>query len=106
MKSGLELIEQNLDAICALAEKYNVARLEVFGSATTDDFDPERSDIDFLIEYKPGTDLGPWVKRFFELQERLEELLDRKVDLVMTGALENQRFLRMVNETRRLLYAA
>src|SRR3954451_22442519 len=106
MSKGNNLIERNLEAIRALAEEYDVARLEVFGSATTDDFDPSRSDIDFLIEYKPETDLGPWLKRYFELQERLEALLGRPVDLVMTGALEKPRFRRLANETRRLLYAA
>jgi uncharacterized protein len=106
MKSGIELIEQNLEAIRALAEEYDVARLEVFGSAATDDFDPDRSDIDFLIEYKPGTDLGPWIKCYFELQERLEALLGRKVDLVMSGAPRNKYFIRSLNESRRLLYAA
>jgi uncharacterized protein len=106
MSNGIDLIERNIEAIRALAKEYDVARLEVFGSATTDEFDPIRSDIDFLIEYKPGTKLGPWLTRYFELQERLEALLGRPVDLVMTGALEKPRFQRLANETRRLLYAA
>ena len=106
MSKGNTLIERNMVAIRALAEEYDVARLEVFGSATTDEFDPSRSDIDFLNEYKPDTNLGPWLTRYFELQERLEALLGHPVDLVMTDALENQRFLRLANETRRLLYAA
>jgi predicted nucleotidyltransferase len=106
MSNGIDLIERNLEAIRALAREYGVARLEVFGSATSDEFDPGRSDIDFLIEYLPNTDLGPWIKRYFELQERLEALLGRPVDLVMAGALRNKYFIRSVNETRQLLYAA
>jgi predicted nucleotidyltransferase len=105
-KSGIKLIEEHLDAIRALAEEYDVARLEVFGSATTDDFDLKRSDIDLLIEYKPGTNLGPWIKRYFELQERLEALLGRPVDLIMAGAPRNPYVIQSINETRQLLYAA
>jgi predicted nucleotidyltransferase len=100
------LIAEHLDAIRALAREYGVARLELFGSATTDAFDPERSDIDFLIEYAPETDLGPWMRHYFQLKERLEALLDRPVDLVMAGAVENPYVIQAVNETRQLLYAA
>jgi uncharacterized protein len=100
------LIERNLDAIQALCHEYGVARLDLFGSAATDEFDPDRSDIDFLIEYLPETDLGPWLARFFALRERLEDLLGRPVDLVMAGGLRNPYFIRSVNESRRLLYAA
>ena len=102
----LPVIEERLEAIKALCREYGVARLEVFGSATGDAFDSARSDVDFLIEYQPGTELGPWMGRYFELQERLEALLGRPVDLVMTGALRNRYFIRSVNQSRRLLYAA
>ena len=102
----IPLIEQHLDAIRDLCREFDVVRLEVFGSAATGDFDPDRSDIDFLVEYAPETDLGPWMKRYFDLKERLEQLLGRPVDLVMVGALRNPYFIRSVNETRRVLYAA
>ncbi len=100
------LIEQHQEAIRALCREYGVARLELFGSAATDQFDPDRSDIDFIVDYAPETDLGPWLKHYFEFKERLEALLDRPVDLVMAGAMRNPYFIRSVNESRRLLYAA
>ena len=102
----IPLVERNLEAIRELCREFDVVRLEVFGSAATGAFDPDRSDIDFLVEYAPGTDLGPWMKRYFDFQERLSSLLGRPVDLVMTGALRNPYFVRAVNESRRLLYAA
>lgn len=49
------IIEQNLTAIRALAREYGVARLEVFDSVCTPEFDPERSDVDFLVEYPSAT---------------------------------------------------
>ena len=100
------VIESNLEAIQALCREVEVVRLEVLGSAATGDFDPARSDVDFLVEYAPETDLGPWMKRYFDLKDRLEQLLGRPVDLVMAGALRNPYFIRSVNESRRLLYAA
>ncbi len=100
------LIESNLDAIRALCREYGVARLEIFGSATTDRFDPDRSDIDFIIEYPPDYDFGHWLTRYFELKERLETLLGRPVDLVMAGAMRNPRFIQSANESRQILYAA
>jgi predicted nucleotidyltransferase len=105
-RAGVDLIEQHLDAIRDLCREFDVVRLEVFGSAATGDFDPDRSDVDFLVEYAPETNLGPWMKRYFDLEERLAALLGRPVDLVMVGALRNPYFIRSVNKSRRVLYAA
>ncbi len=100
------LIEDNLDAIRALCREYGVVRLELFGSAATGAFDPHRSDIDFIVEYPPGHDLGLWLTRYFDLKDRFEALLGRPVDLVMAGAMRKRRFIESANETRQLLYAA
>jgi uncharacterized protein len=102
----IDIITTRLPEIAVLCRQYGVLRLELFGSAATGDFDPEQSDIDFLVEYPPDYDLGPWAARHFELQERLEQLLGRRVDLVMASALRKPRFIESVNQTRQLLYAA
>lgn len=99
-------LAERLEAIRALCREFGVARLEVFGSVCTPDFDPARSDIDFLVAYPDEYDFGPWLKRFFDLEERLAALLGRDVDLVMIDAPTNPYFIRAMNETRRLLYAA
>jgi predicted nucleotidyltransferase len=83
-----------------------VRRLEVFGSICTDEFDAERSDVDFLVEYPPDYEFGPWLKRYLELKEQLEQVLGRPVDLVMTGAVRNRRFAQSIDETGQLLFAA
>ncbi len=102
----LSVIEEKCDALGELCQRYGVARLEVFGSAAGEGFDPERSDVDFLVESRPGVDLGPWMSRYFDLGRELEGLLGREVDLVMTSALKNPYFIAEVNRTRKLLYAA
>ena len=102
----IRLIEDKRDAIEALCRKYGVARLEVFGSAADDTFEPGRSDVDFLIEFLPGQDLGPWLSHYFDLKVELEQLLGHKVDLVMPAAMRNPYFIREANRTRVVLYAA
>ena len=54
------MIAEHLEAIRALCREYGVLRLEVFGSVCTPEFDPERSDVDFLVEYPEDYDFGPW----------------------------------------------
>jgi len=100
----ISLLQEKLRGIEALCRKYHATRLEVFGSAAGEDFFPEKSDIDFLVEFQPDSDLGPWMSHYFEFRDELGELLGVKVDLVMASALTNPYFIREVNRTRKLLY--
>ena len=93
-------------ALIEICQRYNVRRLEVFGSAATNQFDPERSDIDFLIEFQPDTDLGPWLKQYFALRRELSQLYQREVDLVMSDAVHDGRMKQEAAKTRKLLYDA
>jgi uncharacterized protein len=98
------LIEQYLPHIRDVARHYGVSRLEVFGSICTSAFDPESSDIDFLVEYPPDYDYGPWLARIQEMEADLSTLLGRDVDLITTTALRNPRFRKEVEKTRTVLY--
>lgn len=100
------LIENHLEEIRALCRQYGVSRLEIFGSAATSAFDPDRSDVDFIVEYPAGYEFGPVLTRYFEFKDRLEELLGRPVDLVMASAMQRPRFIEAASETRQELYAA
>jgi predicted nucleotidyltransferase len=102
----IDLIEEHRGEIEALCREFGVTRLELFGSAATGEFDPERSDIDFLVDYPPDYDFGLWLSRYFEFKERLEEVLGLPVDLVMMSAMRKPWFIEAVNQTRQLLYAA
>jgi len=102
----IPVIADNRAAIEEVCRRYNVARLEVFGSASEGDFEPARSDVDFLIEFPSSQDLGPWLSHYFEFKNELEQLLGHSVDLVMPKAMKNPYFIREVNRTRRVVYAA
>jgi predicted nucleotidyltransferase len=84
-------IAEKLEPLADLCRHYGVARLEVFGSAARGlDFDPKRSDFDFLVEFEQRSDLPP-LEQFFGFAEALEQLLGRPVDLVEREALEASR---------------
>ncbi len=76
--------------LAQLCQRYGAIRLEVFGSAArSDDFDPARSDADFLVTFTPAArnDLAAFV----DFKDELEALLGRPVDLVERAAVEASR---------------
>ena len=99
-----KLIEQHRNEVIDLCRRYGVRRLELFGSAATGAFEPERSDLDFLVEFDANP--SKLFDRYFGLKESLEALYGRRVDLVTVGSLRNPYFIESVNKTRQLVYAA
>lgn len=101
------VVEEKLTELARLCRSSHVLRLELFGSAAEESqYDPGRSDLDFLVEFIPDQPLGPWLRHYFSFKDSLEQLFGRPVDLVMAAALKNPRFVRNVNRTRTILYAA
>lgn len=98
-------IEQKRPEIARVCRQRRVRTLEVFGSAARGtDFDPQRSDADFLVEFDP--DSNPGLDTFFGLKDDLEALLRRKVDLVQAGAVRNPYVLASINRAREVVYGA
>ena len=98
-------IEEKRDELLRLCAQYRVRRLELFGSALTDQFDPATSDLDFLVEFLP-LQPGERADAYFGLLNALRELFQRNVDLVMAKAIRNRYFLESIHHSRTLLYAA
>jgi len=99
-------IKEHLDELEKLCLKYQVKRLELFGSATgKESFNAHKSDIDFLVEFFPLKQ-GEYAECYFGLLESIEELFNRHVDLVMPKAIKNPYFLESINQSREVLYAA
>lgn len=101
----IELIKENRPLLETLCRKYQVARLEVFGSAATGVFDEKTSDLDFLVEFLPLEE-GQYADAYFGLLFALQELFGHSIDLVMPQAIRNPYFLQAINEHRETLYAA
>ena len=93
--------------IAELCRRYGVRRLEVFGSAARgQDFDPSRSDVDFLVELGERRESASPFEAFFGLKWELEALLGRPVDLVSPSALVNPYVLRTIEQSREPVYGA
>jgi len=90
------------DALIRLCVEYGVQRLELFGSATGDSFDPDRSDVDFLVVFEP-TPPVEHADRYFGLLAALQDLFGRGVEL---GAIRNPYFMQGIQSSRTLIYAA
>src|SRR6266508_5768547 len=97
------VLQQNLSTLTRICERRGVKRLDLFGSASRADFDPSTSDYDFLVEFKTLSP-GEHASAFFGLQEDLEKLFERPVDLVEVKPIRNPYFRQEVEATRVPLY--
>jgi hypothetical protein len=82
----MNLKDLNIDhnRLADICRRYRVASLEAFGSFTRGDAGAQ-SDIDILVTFEPGAQLG---LRYVELQQELEALYGRPVDLLTRSAVE------------------
>lgn len=65
--------------LAAFCQKHHIRKLSLFGSILREDFNPEQSDVDFLVEFLPDARIG-----FFELvrmESELSTIVGRKADL-------------------------
>lgn len=102
----LPLIESKKAEIAALCRQHHVRRLDVFGSAAcVTDFDPARSDIDFLVEFLPQPPPA-YADNYFGLMEHLATLFERHIDLVTVPSVRNPYLKDSIEKSRELLFAA
>lgn len=76
--------------------RLGVSRIGLFGSAVREEARPE-SDLDFLVEFRPGEKS---YDHFFELAELLEGLFGRKVDLLTVESVSPILRKRILQEAR------
>lgn len=86
MIAAIALHREELRELC---RRFHVRRLDLIGSAARDDFDPKRSDVDFLVEFDRDHPAAMSFDTYFGLKESLESLLGRRVDLVESSAVRN-----------------
>ncbi|MFT4052709.1 MAG: nucleotidyltransferase domain-containing protein [Microbacterium sp.] len=92
------------EAIRRVCERYGVERLRVFGSVLTDRFDPETSDVDFLVTFQ--SERENLFHDFFDLKFELERIVGRGVDLVVERSVRNPFFKAAAFGSAQDLYAA
>ncbi len=99
-----KLLIENIDNIKTLCILYKVKSLFAFGSVCTDKFTDE-SDVDLLVTFQP-MEYGEYADTYFELADKFENLLHRRVDLVTDKSLRNPYFIESISQTKTLIYAA
>jgi predicted nucleotidyltransferase len=75
-----------LQDIARFCQKWQIVELSLFGSILRDDFNPE-SDIDVLVTFSDKSEWGLF--DHVQMQQGLQALLKRKVDLISHRALEH-----------------
>jgi predicted nucleotidyltransferase len=103
MIDEIELHREELHVLC---RRFHVRRLDLFGSAARGDFDPQRSDIDFLVEFDRGHPEALSLKGYFGFKESLQALFGRPVDLVEPRALRNPYLKASIEASREPVFAA
>lgn len=97
-------IDSKIEEIAEICRRYGVERLDVFGSAARGiDFDPENSDVDFLVEFQetlPDKILRCWKG----LRTDLADALGREVDLVSMGGVRNKVLQAHIDASRETVF--
>jgi predicted nucleotidyltransferase len=99
----IPLIEQHREALNALCRRYRVARLDVFGSAAKGTFNPETSDLDFIVSFEDPGERG-YAMRYLDFAVLLEALFGRRVDLLIDQPITNPYFRESVEASRTSVY--
>ena len=92
-----EQLKNKKEEILQIAEKHGAYNIRIFGSVARGNAD-EKSDVDFLVDCKPGIGLIDWSGLWLEL----EDLLGRKVDIATEKVLKNRIKERVLKEARPL----
>ncbi len=90
-------------AIAAFCQLHGIRKLSLFGSVLRDDFDPQRSDIDVLVEFDDRASKSLFT--IIRLQDQLSAMLGRQVDLTTPGSLSRY-FRSQVLASAEVLYVA
>ncbi|MCM1985109.1 nucleotidyltransferase family protein [Lyngbya confervoides BDU141951] len=79
-------INLNLNLIESFCKKWQISEFSLFGSVLRQDFRPD-SDIDVLVSFDPQ---APWtILDLVTMQQELQQLVHRDVDLIEKKAIEN-----------------
>ena len=99
-----KILIDRINDLKKLCEIYKVRTMYAFGSVCTDKFN-ETSDIDFLISFD-NLSFDQYTANYFDLHYKLQDLFNRRIDLLTENSLSNLFFIKSVNLTKQLIYAA
>ena len=97
-----KIIEGNYQAIEEVLRRHKVQRLEVFGSITNESFN-SMSDIDLLVVFDE-IPIDKFADNYFSLEEELQNIFDRSVDILILKDVKNKYFLSSISKQRKVIY--
>jgi predicted nucleotidyltransferase len=98
----MSLIENNIEKIIELCSRYNVSELYAFGSVLTERFEKD-SDIDLLVDFD-DMNLSVYADNYFDFKFALENIFNRKVDLLENKAIKNPFLKKSIDSSKKLIY--
>jgi uncharacterized protein len=98
----MKVIEKYINDISKLCSTYKVKQLYAFGSILTDKFDAN-SDVDLIVDFN-AMDVNQYADNYYDLKFSLENLFNKRVDLLEEKAIKNPYFREAVNKQRQLIY--
>jgi len=91
------------EKIAEFCRRWKVTEFSLFGSVLRDDFGLE-SDVDVLVTFAP--DSGRSLFDLVDMQEELQAMFGREVDVVSKGGLRNPFRRHEILTTREVVYAS
>ena len=92
-----------LPEVINLFIKHKIQKAYLFGSILTEKFN-EKSDIDFLVNIQDNLDPVEAGGHLWDLEDELQILLNRNVDLLSERALKNPYLINEIRKTRISIY--
>jgi predicted nucleotidyltransferase len=97
---NLPIPEKKIRTFC---RRWKVTEFALFGSILREDFRPD-SDVDVLVSFAENVPWSLW--DLAEMQQELEGIFGRSVDLVENGTLRNPFRRQSIMSTKEVVYAA
>lgn len=98
-----ESIKYKMADFLSLCKAHNVKNLYAFGSAISDKFNEDSSDIDLLIEIDNDDPIERG-ENLMHIWDKLEEFFQRKVDLLTHTSIKNPILKKSIDSTKVLIY--
>lgn len=99
----IDEISKRISEFENLCASHNVKSLYTFGSSVTNRFDPDKSDIDLLVEIDVIDPIERGEK-LISLWEKFEDFFQRKVDLLTGASIRNPYLRESIETTKVLIY--
>lgn len=96
-------VKIKLKKIRALCQSHNVESISLFGSAAKNNLKAD-SDLDFLVRFSNNIELLDYADNYFNLQEQLQALFNRQIDLISERSLKNPILIQEINNSKISLY--